>query len=174
MKEWLQALKLGEWSKWMTGQGPMPDKKSRLVMGGVSAAVAVLVIGLVVASGDLGSTPHKESAAAKAAAAAAAAAATRVNYNPNAADATPAADSDSSGTGTSDDSGNSGNDSTDSGNPNGAGNSTSKAHSSGGANSAAATTLPTHKEANVYTRADRQAAKKVKLWHHRRTTRSRT
>jgi hypothetical protein len=163
VKDWLQSLKLGEWSKWMTGQGPMPDRRSQVRVGGVLAVAAVLVIGLALASGDLGSSPAKRSAGASAG---------RWAFTPNATVTTTTPDSDSSDSGTSSDSGNSSG-SSGSGNSSTSGNSSAKDHSSAKGNSSnsasspdsgasSTTTTSIVRTRKIYTRADRRAAKKAR------------
>jgi len=52
MKRWVQewARGLKQWSLWLLGDAPLPGKRSRAVLAGTMAVVAVLAVGTVVGS----------------------------------------------------------------------------------------------------------------------------
>jgi hypothetical protein len=47
MRSWAQGL--GQWSRWLIGESPLPGKRSRLMLAATVAVVALLVVGLMVA-----------------------------------------------------------------------------------------------------------------------------
>jgi hypothetical protein len=58
-RSWASGLKLKQWFKWITGDAPLPDTRSRKIMAGTAGLVAVLVaLGALLAGGGGSPTNH--------------------------------------------------------------------------------------------------------------------
>jgi hypothetical protein len=147
----------------------MPDKKAQLMLGGVLGVVAVLLIGFVVASGDLGTSHGKRSGAV-----ATTSGLGRATFNPDAAGSTanqetnPVDAGNSSGTGNSPGKGGASDkaDSSTEASSTGKGGASDKGGSSDNGHSGPEWAL-LRKNIAIALRADRRAAKRQWLAEHR-------